>query len=680
MPADHNGQYRAYVREKLRELTPVFALAAVGDFSRNVELPDQDDEFADLAVGVQVMIEVIRQQLGELRELNQSLEKRVAERTAALNEAQSLAHIGSWEWDRASDTVHCSSELYRIFGLSPQTASITYKSFLERVDSADRKLVRRTLDAAWNDGRPFAIDHRIVRPDGSVCVVSTRGEKIVDGGRTPTGMIGTCQDITERERIAEALRESEEKYRNLVETARDVIFAIDREGKITSLNSAFEAVTGWKRSEWIGKSFLGLLHPDDRKDAEGRIRQLIDGMILPPHEWRILSGRGGLLTGEITSAPLIRSGRVTGVLGIARDISERKRIERQVLMLAHTLRSMNEVVIITDLSDRIVFVNRAFVKTYGYDEAEVIGKTLDILRPENSPPNLSDEIRRSTIDGGWKGELTNRRKNGERFPILLSTSTIFDDHGAPVSLVGIARDITTEKDLQRRLDHIARQHTEHLRLFASSVQRAQEDERRRIARELHDGLGQLLTGMKFDIEVFEDTIPKNQTRTRRQLRLTKRRIDGLITEIRRISSNLHPSALDDFGLQVALGLLAREFERDHRIAVTFAAGDGQFTHDDPQVGIALYRIAQEALSNIARHALATAVEIGLSRDGNSVSLSIRDNGKGFDPSTPPQRGNHVRGLGLISMQERTEQLGGSFSIRSSREAGTSLHIRIPVHP
>src|SRR5258706_9612189 len=274
-------------------------------------------------------------------------------------------------------------------------------------------------------------------------------------------------------------------------------------------------------------------------------------------------------------------------------------------MLAHTITSMQECVTITDMKDNILSVNPAFLRVYGYEEAEIIGRHISIVRSPDNPPGLSEEIYSQTLKGGWSGELLNVRKTGETFPIVMSSSIVRDNAGTPVAFVGIARDITEQKNLQRRLDEASRRRNDDLRRFAIEVQRAQEEERRRIARELHDDLGQRLSGMKFNIEVFEDTLVNGDQPTRGKLDQFKKQIDGMIIEIRRLSTNLHPSVLDDFGLIVALKLLCEEIEKIQKIKILFEPADGKMGRFEPHVEIALFRIVQEALSNIGKHARAS---------------------------------------------------------------------------
>lgn len=347
-------------------------------------------------------------------------------------------------------------------------------------------------------------------------------------------------------------------------------------------------------------------------------------------------------------------------------------------MLAHTITSLHESVVIADSNDTILSVNPAFCETYGYREAECVGLTAAALGLWADSPPPSDHISNTQRIGGWTGELLAARKDGEIFPVLVSTSLVRDDRGSPTAMVTIARDITEQKRLQEKLEEAERERLTALRRFALSVQRAQEEERSRISRELHDDLCQRLSGMKFRVEVLEDQITPADKRARRRLRDFSRELDRTIVDVRRISSNLRPSLLDDFGLVIALKMLCREFDKTHSVRTVYQHDTTLPGRIDPSVEIALYRIAQEALSNVAEHAGATSVMLRLHTDNARLRLVIRDDGKGFDRSSPARVRSSGRGFGLISMRERTELLGGMFEVASEGGKGTTITCTVPL--
>lgn len=260
-----------------------------------------------------------------------------------------------------------------------------------------------------------------------------------------------------------------------------------------------------------------------------------------------------------------------------------------------------------------------------------------------------------------------------------------DGNGKPIRVIGIGQDITERRmaeeelqKLQQQLFETERKRSADLRQYAIQIQRAQEEERQRMSRELHDDLCQRLSAMKLSIDMLEEDLHKGNGKTARALRTFGKDIETIINEVRRMSHNLHPSALDDFGLVIALKSLSEEFERNHKIKIVFEGDDSSIIHLDSHVEIAVFRIVQESLSNIAKHSRASRVSIRLVQDAEWIDLSIEDNGEGFEQEQHPRIKGINGGLGLVSMRERSEQLGGVFEISSTRKQGTTIHVRIPL--
>jgi signal transduction histidine kinase len=233
---------------------------------------------------------------------------------------------------------------------------------------------------------------------------------------------------------------------------------------------------------------------------------------------------------------------------------------------------------------------------------------------------------------------------------------------------------------EEQLIVVARRRAEDLRDFAVSVQDVLEDERGRIARELHDDLGQRLTGLKMGVQLLEDEVPSNGSKPLARLRLLRRELDAMINVVRRLSHNLHPSALDDFGLVVALQTLCNDFQKIHQIQTRFEAREPMGGFHDPHVDIALYRMAQEALANVAKHANASKASVELSGRPDAITLVVLDNGRGFDMEGFRARRIQGHRLGLIGMRERCELLGGEFVVESTPGQGTRIEARLPLQP
>jgi signal transduction histidine kinase len=220
------------------------------------------------------------------------------------------------------------------------------------------------------------------------------------------------------------------------------------------------------------------------------------------------------------------------------------------------------------------------------------------------------------------------------------------------------------------------QREKELEILSGARVQAQEEERRRIAREIHDGLGQMLTAIKFNLEIFEDMISAGKEEKER-IKDMKELLDDAMKEAREISYNLMPSVLEDFGLVPALQLLSEQFSNRTNIKVLY------HTHNiterlDPQMEISLYRIVQESLNNVAKHAEATEVDLQVIRHDKGIKLVIEDNGKGMSKVFSGVRATDKGGMGLVSMRERANSLGGVLTIDSSIKSGTLITVEIPL--
>lgn len=314
-------------------------------------------------------------------------------------------------------------------------------------------------------------------------------------------------------------------------------------------------------------------------------------------------------------------------------------------------------------------LNPVFEEITGYDRSEWIGKS---FAPLVHPDDLL--IAQSVLRRIMKGEtppafqMRIRSKSGEYLPAEFIPTPQMQD-GEVVGSFVIARDFTERTRAQ-----------EQLRALAKRVVNAQEEEGRRIARELHDDLCQWLTGMKLSLNTLEDEIPDEKT-LRDELRTMKEQVNQRITEVRRMSAKLRPSTLDDFGLSVAVTRLCEDCERLHRLPVIFQTAGFVLERYDSEVEIALYRIVQESLSNIVKHSRATWTRVRLSHTQETLTLEIEDNGIGFNPEQVallPKTEGHQ--LGLVSMKERSILLGGTFTIDSLPGKGTKISVHIPLGP
>ncbi len=545
----------------------------------------------------------------------------------------------------------------------------------------DREKVREVLrhpDVA--EGATSRVEIRFTRIDGDIIWGAISASRMALAGNERSFATVMIKDVTERKVIEEELRRSEEQFRTVFSEAPIGIALLDVHGRHVHTNQALNEMLRYDPGALEGKELEDVVHPADCDEEKKNLQLMADGRLHRYHrEMRFLRADSTVAWTNVNGTAIrTDDGDLLYCLRIVEDITQKKETEQQMQMLAATLTSMNECVIITDATYRILSINKAFTRTFGFPEEEVRGRHVSFLTGKTLSRRTVMDIVDGTLRGGWTGEVTVVRRSGEMFPILLSTSVVREEHGSPIALVGIARDITEQKRLQQMLVETERRRSEDLRRFAVSVQHAQEEERQRIARELHDDICQRLSGMKLNMEVLEDEIRLTDRRTSRVLRGFRKQFEQTISEVRRLSSNLRPTILDDFGLTIAMNLLVRDFEKSHGIPVRLESRNLSVGRLDPHVEIALYRIAQESLTNIARHAAATEIAIRLMCGENVAELIVRDNGNGFDEASVVNARESGHGMGLISMRERAELLGGSCVVTSELRGGTTVHASIPL--
>lgn len=317
----------------------------------------------------------------------------------------------------------------------------------------------------------------------------------------------------------------------------------------------------------------------------------------------------------------------------------------------------------------VLYCNRRFAELLGKKPGNMAGIAVRSMVTEADRDRfetLLADARRKIV----KGEFTLRRADGRLIPVYLSLNRLQGYKGQALGMV-----VTDLSEQKRRQDaEIKRTETMH-RLLLERTLTAQEDERRRIARELHDEAGQLLTALLVGLRTLEDARKLSHVKVQGQrLRdITAQAID----EIGRLARGLHPSVLDDHGLGVALSRYIAEYAKTHKITVDLMLDNFDAGNLPPAVRIALYRILQESLTNIARHAGATLVSISFTRSATALEVAIIDNGCGFDAEAISVSSHR---LGIHGMRERAALLGGTIKFTSQRK-GTLMLVHIPLdHP
>ncbi len=358
-------------------------------------------------------------------------------------------------------------------------------------------------------------------------------------------------------------------------------------------------------------------------------------------------------------------------------------------LLRQIIASMSEALFLLDRTGRIMQVNPAALGLLGCEEADCLGHLFAEVCPAPDAPasawKLLSLSRRGVVT---RLEAELRSRHGTPIPVSLSAAVVRDRHGRIDGVLIVARDITerkrTEAELRRHHDHLAELVAERTRevqaahdriqQLAQQVITAQEEERRRVARELHDEAGQALIGIKLNLQVLARKIPPELPELREETDRLRRQVNEAAERLHALSRGLRPPTLDELGLEPALRRLAADFEQNTGLLVHFESAGLDARLPQP-VETVCYRIVQEALTNVARHAQAGQAWIALAQLAQQLLLSIKDDGQGFDPAMLHTRRD---GLGLLGMQERATMLGGHLEIESALGQGTRLTITVPI--
>ena len=341
--------------------------------------------------------------------------------------------------------------------------------------------------------------------------------------------------------------------------------------------------------------------------------------------------------------------------------------------LASVVETAMDAIITMDESHTVVLFNKAAENVFGRKRDSVIGGKLDILLPERFRKNHFHHVARFGTTNttnrrmGDQTVLLGLRANGEEFPIEASIS----QQGGPGHKLYtvILRDVTERVEYERALRHSR----EELRELAAVSQASREQERARVARELHDEVGGALTALKMDTAWILERIDRSESVLANKLGTMQKMLDNTVAATRRMSSDLRPMMLDDLGLVPAVEWLVHEFEQRTGVACELAFAAPDFAIPEEQA-TATFRILQESLTNITKHAGATQVEVTLEIEDGTLILTVRDNGRGFDTAGP----RAPRSFGLLGMRERALLLGGDVRVESAPGESTILEARIPL--
>lgn len=485
------------------------------------------------------------------------------------------------------------------------------------------------------------------------------------------------RELTDRARIEAALRDSEARYRSLIEQTSDIIAMVDESAVVRYGSPSVETVLGYDPEELVGRKAVDLVHPDDTaRVLEAHLAALRDPWSAQRgvefrcrHKdgtWRVLEALGSVLQ--------YRSAGPQAVLTL-RDVTDRRRAETALRDSEERLRLTLDAgkcgIWDWDIpTNRVTWSERVY-ELHGLTPETFGGRVEDftaVVHPDDRP-RVSEAVRRALEEGADYGMEFRviQPASGELRWVWTNGRVLLGDDGAPRRMLGATLD-TTER---RQAEEALKASHEQLRQLAHRLDEVREEELTRVSREIHDELGHALTVLRLDLGWLVPRLRRNREPVPRKTAEMLALVDDTIDSVRRIAARLRPPVLEDLGLAAAIDALLERFVRQTRLEVELQADGAEV----PAVARrALYRIVQEALTNVARHAQAKSVRVRLESLPELVVLEIADDGRGIPPGVIDNPG----GLGLVGMRERAAALGADFQVLVGPGGGTSIRVSVPL--
>jgi len=587
--------------------------------------------------------------------------------------AQSAACIGTFEWNIRTGVNTWTPELEAMYGLPAGGFGGTQTTFENLVHPDDRARVIELVDRSLKTGQSTKGEWRVVWPDGSVHWIAGRWQAFMDESGEPLRVIGVNVDVTQHNLAEQELARANERLQLAIESGSVGGWDFDiKTGKNMWFGKA-HAQLGMTPDETSGslEEFWVRVHKDDRERLEHALRIAKDRSEDFAAEFRVVWRDGTIhwlrSRGRYRYAA---NGKPERMLGISVDITQSKQVEQALreseqrfrlatqagkmysfdwdVTTGAVLRSPEHAKIL-GVTEPLRFTHQQFLDQMHPDDRQKLAATIAGLTPEN--PTAVVTYRMLSSDGA----LVWLRSSGRAF---------FDGQGRMLRVIGMVADVTDLKRAEEALLGINRRLIE-----------AQEQERSRIGRELHDDINQKVALLAVNLQTLKQDLPAFKKRTGRQIVEICERVANLGSDIQALSHRLHSSKLEYLGLEAAAASFCKEFSMGQNAETTFHS-ENIPKEISADAALCLFRVLQEALQNAAKHSGVKRFEVWLKGNLNEIQLTVHDSGVGFDA----ERVMNEHGLGLTSMRERLKLVGGQLSIDSKLVSGTTIHARVPLSP
>lgn len=575
-----------------------------------------------------------------------------------------------WDWDLATNTLWWNDNYYSNLGYTKKDEIVHIEEWYSHIHPADVNKVRAKVKKAisgksntWRD------EYNYEKADGGYLNFLDRGYIIRNQSGVAVRMIGSMVDMTPVYNAQKELAESENRLRTILDTDPECIKLMGPGCELYEINKAgLEMLESDDFEKIKGHSILSVVAEAQRSRAEQLVTDAFRG-ISGKMEFEMLTFRGKKRWCEISIVPFKNAeGEIIYALGVTIDITEKRKAEIELKQSEERYRTLVEqavdAIALYDEKGKVLDVNSGASELLGYSKEELSKMYLhEIL--------LEDEINDNPVryDILEKGHSTVKQRRMKRKDGTVVITEVRSQQLPDGRFLSVVRDLTERIQTEQELSESYKA----VRKLTAHLQKIREEERSNIAREIHDELGQQLTVMKMDVSWVNKKITEGEGAIKERLQGLLHMLDDTVKSVRRISSELRPSLLDDLGLIAAMEWQLNEFEKRSGIKTSFSAPDDEVNLSN-DVKTALFRIFQESLTNVARHSEANSLSVSFVQNNGDLILAIADNGKGFDKQAISER----RTLGILGMNERSMMIGASYEIISEPGQGTKVSIRVPV--
>lgn len=577
-----------------------------------------------------------------------------------------------WEWNFETGQLWGNETHQQLFGLTMADPVPGEGVWKEHIHPEDRDAIAEHQAASIiSDKAVFISEYRFRLPNNEYCYIYDRCYILRDHSGRALRMVGSMMDISEQKKAEQSLKEREEHLFTILQTDPECIKQLGPGAEVYDMNPAGLAMVEADSLDTIkNKSLTALLLPQYKAPFTALSKNVFAGNS-GSLEFEIKGFKGTHRYLEMHAVPLRNAeGRIISLLGVTRDVTERKKIEQQIIkekeLSDSIINSLPGIFYLFSAERKLLRWNKNFEIVSGYDANEIILVTpIDFYEGEGRKM-VQENFTKVMLEGKSQFEANFVTKNGDKIPYFF-TGLRVEYEGNPCML-GTGIDVTLRKKAQQEIEIV----NEQLHQLTQHLQNVREIERKRIARDIHDDLGQQLTGIKMGVEWINKKTPDDATDIKEKLVSIIALVNSSNVSVRKILNELRTDILDNYGLVEALEWQGRQFTGSTNIPLTFTGPEDCIKVEEP-VATCIFRIFQESLNNIAKYANPTQVVSSLTCTNNNIVLYVSDNGSGFDPELLKSK----KSFGILGMRERVAALNGSFNLESSEGKGTSITVRIP---